>query len=456
MNSIFARLYNQSAARRHPLSYATHYSYHFLAHQPSRRINKCYHNTSEIIMATSTSTYSLSFEKLKGLQRSAHPQHELTLPERPSGFETDSNPYLDSAIGMLGESAAYLYDNHHYMDSRFDGIETRIDKLDTRVDKLDTRVGKWFDYVNKRFVKIEDDIKAVKDDVKAVKDDVKAVKDDVNQRFDEARAINFNRFARVLDAEIEKVAAPVQDENGQKRYQVGAGFPETVEEFWLLKSNSKPNKLSTRLFKLTSIIVGRLTSLARHYSIKGWKKWQCLNRENPEATQYDRLEDAIAEHPQRCLRVLAAKWNLEYEQLERIDGEPEEIRPKAQKRKADDETETRRVKPRNGGEFETEISIISSQSEEVIIKSKTTKTGPEVRVHRQITLEEVLQQYHPPGQSRMSVESAELGYETSSSARAARLRVHAAMEMDPPVSGGGRRIPRISKVMDVKPKDSEG
>ena len=191
-------------------------------------------------MATSTSTYSLSFEKLKGLQRSAHPQHELTLPERPSGFETDSNPYLDSAIGMLGESAAYLYDNHHYMDSRFDGIETRIDKLDTRVDKLDTRVGKWFDYVNKRFVKIEDDIKAVKDDVKAVKDDV-------NQRFDEARAINFNRFARVLDAEIEKVAAPVQDENGQKRYQVGAGFPETVEEFWLLKSNSKPSKLSTRL-----------------------------------------------------------------------------------------------------------------------------------------------------------------------------------------------------------------
>jgi hypothetical protein len=68
-------------------------------------------------MATSTSTYSLSFEKLKGLQRSAHPQHELTLPERPSGFETDSNPYLDSAIGMLGESAVYLYDSHHYMDS---------------------------------------------------------------------------------------------------------------------------------------------------------------------------------------------------------------------------------------------------------------------------------------------------------------------------------------------------
>lgn len=93
-------------------------------------------------MATSTSTYSLSFEKLKGLQRSAHPQHELTLSERPSGFETDLNSYLDSAIDMLSESAVYLYDNHHYMNNRFDDIETRIDKLDTHVDKLNTRVEK--------------------------------------------------------------------------------------------------------------------------------------------------------------------------------------------------------------------------------------------------------------------------------------------------------------------------
>ena len=175
-------------------------------------------------MTTSISTYSLSFEKLKSLQRSTHSQHELTLSEQSSGFEIDLNSYLDSAIDMLSESAVYLYDNHHYMNSRFDSIETRIDKLDTHVDKLDTRVEKWFDYVNKRFVKIEDDIKAVKNDVKAVKNDV-------NQRFDETRAINFNRFARVLDVEIEKVVTSVQDENGQKRYQVSVDFSETVEEF---------------------------------------------------------------------------------------------------------------------------------------------------------------------------------------------------------------------------------
>ncbi len=372
----------------------SHHFCHFLAHQSSCRINKCYHNTSEIIMTTSISTYSLSFKKLKSLQRSTHSQHELTLSEQSSGFEIDLNSYLDSAIDMLSESAVYLYDNHHYMNSRFDSIETRIDKLDTHVDKLDTRVEKWFDYVNKRFVKIEDDIKAVKNDVKAVKNDVKAVKNDVNQRFDETRAINFNRFARVLDVEIEKVVTSVQDENGQKRYQVSVDFSETVEEFWLLKSNSKSSKLSTRLWKLTSIIVDKLASLARHYFIKGWKNWQCLNRENSKTTQYDRLEDAIAAHSQRCLWILAAKWNLEYEQLKRIDGEPEKIRSVAQKRKANDETKTRRVKLRRESEFETEISIISSKSEEVIIKSKTTKTGSEVRVHHQTTLKKILQQYH--------------------------------------------------------------
>lgn len=125
---------------------------------------------------------------------------------------------------MLNELAVYLYDNHHYMNSRFDDIETRIDKLDTHVDKLDTHVEKWFDYVNKRIVNIENNIKAVKNDVKAVKNDV-------NQRFDETRAINFNQFARVLNVKIEKIATSVQDENDQKRYQVSVDFSETVEEF---------------------------------------------------------------------------------------------------------------------------------------------------------------------------------------------------------------------------------
>ncbi len=273
-------------------------------------------------MMTSISTYSLSFEKLKSLQRLTHSQHELTLSEWSSEFEIDLNSYLDSAIDMLSESAVYLYDNHHYMNSHFDDIETRIDKLDTHVDKLDIRVEKWFDYVNKQFVKIKNDVKAVKNDVKAVKNDVKAVKNDVkavkndvNQRFNKTKVINFNQFAKVLNVEIEKIATSVQDENDQKRYQVSVDFYETVEEFWLLKSNSKFSKLSTRLWKLTSIIVDKLASLARHYFIKSWKNWQCLNWKNSKTTQYNLLEDAIAAHSQWCLWILATKWNLEYEQL---------------------------------------------------------------------------------------------------------------------------------------------
>ena len=101
---------------------------------------------------------------------------------------------------MLSESAVYLYNNHHYMNSRFDDIETRIDKLDIHVDKLDTRIEKWFDYVNKRFVKIENDIKAVKNNVKAVKNDV-------NQRFNKTRAINFNQFAKVLNVKIDDICS---------------------------------------------------------------------------------------------------------------------------------------------------------------------------------------------------------------------------------------------------------
>ncbi len=308
-------------------------------------------------MTTSILTYSFSFEKLKSLQRSTHSQHELTLSEQSSEFEIDLNSYFDSAIDMLSESAVYLYNNHHYMNSCFDDIETRIDKLDTHVDKLDTRVEKWFDYVNKRFVKIENDIKAVKNDIKAVKNDVKAVKNnvkavkndikavkndvkavknnvkavknnvkavknnvkavknDVNQQFDKTRAINFNWFTKVLNVKIEKIATSVQDENDQKRYQVNVDFSETIEEFWLLKSNSKSSKLLTCLWKLTSIIVDKLASLAKHYFIKNWKNWECLNQKNFKTTQYNCLEDVIATHSQRCFWILATKWNLEYEQL---------------------------------------------------------------------------------------------------------------------------------------------
>jgi len=441
-------------------------------------------------MATSMSTYSLSFEKLKNLHRSAHPRHVLPLPDRPPRLGADSDPYLNGAIVMLGESAVHLHEELDYFDSRSDKVDKRFDKLDIKVDghfkyvnqrfdevdqrfnEVDQRfneVDQRFNEVDQRFNKLEDDVKAVKDDVKAVKDDVKAVKDDVNQRFDEvdqrfakvdqrfdeAKAISFNRFARELDTEIQGVPAPIKDENGQTRYEVGPSFPETVEEFWLLESDGESSELPTHLLMLILIIVNKLASLARHYSVKGWRRWKSRESDDPNATQYNHLEDAVTAHRQRCLRILATTWGLEYSQLRRLEGEAEEMRPTTRKRKADDETESRRIRAKMESEYETEISIVSSKSEEVIVKSRRTQAGPEVRVHRQTTLEEVLRQYHVPGHSIKSVGSTELEYETSSSARAARHGVRAALGIGPPASSERRRMPHISKVTDEKSRDSE-
>lgn len=381
-------------------------------------------------MATSMSTYSLSFEKLKNLHRSAHPRHVLPLPDRPPRLGADSDPYLNGAIVMLGESAVHLHEELDYFDSRSDKVDKRFDKLDIKVDGHFKYVNQRFDEVDQRFAKVD-------------------------QRFDEAKAISFNRFARELDTEIQGVPAPIKDENGQTRYEVGPSFPETVEEFWLLESDGESSELPTHLLMLILIIVNKLASLARHYSVKGWRRWKSRESDDPNATQYNHLEDAVTAHRQRCLRILATTWGLEYSQLRRLEGEAEEMRPTTRKRKADDETESRRIRAKMESEYETEISIVSSKSEEVIVKSRRTQAGPEVRVHRQTTLEEVLRQYHVPGHSIKSVGSTELEYETSSSARAARHGVRAALGIGPPASSERRRMPHISKVTDEKSRDSE-
>jgi len=53
----------------------------------------------------------------------------------------------------------------------------------------------------------------------------------------------------------------------------------------------------------------------------------------------------------------------------------------------------------------------------------------------------------------MFVKSTKLKYETSSSTRATRLRVHATMKMNSSILSEERRIFRISKMMNVKSKD---
>ena len=198
----------------------------------------------------STFIYDSSFEKLKTLQRAAQGTVDLTLPERPSSTGNGLHRYLSGTISMLSESELSLYGNNRYFDGRLDRVETRLEKIDetgtTFFDYLNRRLDKdvrhRVDKVDDRLVKLGEDVKIIQGDVSAIKEDIKTTKGDINdlkQRFDDFRAMSVNRSAKTLYARIEKVAAPIRDEDGQIKYQVAAGFPKTVRQFWLLQQESE-------------------------------------------------------------------------------------------------------------------------------------------------------------------------------------------------------------------------
>ena len=395
-----------------------------------------------------------SFEKLKALSKTAQACSSgsvtLVLPERPSDSETDLRPFLNGAISMLSESATYLYDDRRYLDCR-------LDELDKKVERVDKKGDDHFKYIQKQFKAIKDDLKtfatkddlkafatkddlkafatkddlkafATKDDLKVVKDDLKASTDKLEASTDNLMAVARNRLVTRLNLSIEKVRALVQDQAGQSKNIVAPDFPLTVRRFWYLKSNSKLIKFSNMLINLT-LIVPALQRLAKHYAIDGWQDWKIHESEDADATQYDTLEVAIAAHPELCLQALAVKWGLEYGQLERpmVQG----VHPTVRKRKAYDELEPRRVKHRQTSEYVADLSILSIEGQEVIIRRRTTISEPDARVHVQTTLEEVLKEHNVPGHGEMSEESAELRYGTDSSTQLVRHHIKAVMGLDP-------------------------
>ena len=155
-----------------------------------------------------------------------------------------------------------------------------------------------------------------------------------------------------------------------------------------------------------------------------------MDSRDPDATQYHCLNDAVAAHPERCLRALAVKWGLEYGQLQTLQAQG--ISPQAPKRKADDsETESRRVRFKPNSEVETEISILSSDSRQALIQ-KRTKTSAEATVPVNTTLEAIMMEYgHIPGQTNPDEESAEVRW-SDSSIRARQHRFRATSGHDPP------------------------
>lgn len=83
------------------------------------------------------------------------------------------------------------------------------------------------------------EFKIVKEDIKAVKEDIKAVKEDVHSLKNEVSAMARNRLVTRLIHPIEKVRAPVRDEDGVLKYEVASEFPLTVRRFWHLASNGE-------------------------------------------------------------------------------------------------------------------------------------------------------------------------------------------------------------------------
>lgn len=148
-----------------------------------------------------------------------------------------------------------------------------------------------------------------------------------------------------------------------------------------------------------------------------------------DSTQYIDPDVAVAAHPELCLQVLAIKWGLEYSQLER-PGRLMDFVEVVRKRKADDESVSRKVRRKQVDE----ISTISDESEEVVRNSKS-ESEPDLKIlptYTRVTIEEVRREYNIPGES-IAGDSADLRWGSDTTTRGLKHHIRAQMGLDPPV-----------------------
>ena len=67
---------------------------------------------------------------------------------RPQDLSTNSNPYLDGAIGMLSDSTAFLYDDDAPWAVRVAEVKRGVDRVDAKVDEVKTQVDEVKTQVN--------------------------------------------------------------------------------------------------------------------------------------------------------------------------------------------------------------------------------------------------------------------------------------------------------------------
>lgn len=154
-----------------------------------------------------------------------------------------------------------------------------------------------------------------------------------------------------------------------------------------------------------------------------------------DSTQYISLDFAVAAHPELCLQVLAIKWGLEYSQLERLGRQPMDFVVTVRKRKADDQSVSRKVRRKR----QEEISITSDESEEVLRKSRSGSES-ELKIlpdYTHVTLEELRRDYNIPGESIAG--DADLRWGSDTTTHALKHHIRAQLGLDPPVPGPRER-----------------
>ena len=148
-----------------------------------------------------------------------------------------------------------------------------------------------------------------------------------------------------LDDLIEPISAPVKD-GYRWNYVAAKGFPSRVKDFWKLVLDPTT-----------------LTDLARHYSVRDWERWKRASSRDTDVSCYTELKDAVTAQPLMCLRALAMRWGLQYSLLE-YPGQQEGL-GRRQKRKAETDNGSRRVRAREDQESDSISQAESTSSQDV-------------------------------------------------------------------------------------------
>jgi len=288
---------------------------------------------------------------LKNLRQKVHKHTttasvNLTLPIRPQDLSTDVNPYIDDALGMLSDSTSHLYDDDAPWAVRVMEVKKGVERVDAKVDEVKTEVAE----IKTEVAEIKTEMRSLEerltvqvDDVRVQVDNVRVQVDDIRASLRNQMAVQLNSLQTELSDYIEPVSAPIQVK-GCERYIVAKGFPDRVKDFWKL------------VLDLTV-----LTELARHYSVRNWDRWKRATSRDIDVSCYTELEDAVTAHPYKCLKALAKRWGLKYDSLDRLRTP---LRQEGQlgKRKAETDSELRRVKARNDSASQAEST--SSQDDD--------------------------------------------------------------------------------------------